>query len=923
MRYTKTILIAACLVLQLCGFLYARETTSNEAQVVVTGWLKDYPKPLGMALGRNIARVETFTNDNGQPAYHIVYLQPSGFVIVPANDMIEPIIGFVNGSTYDPSPENPLGALLSRDLNGRIEAARNAFQTLNTTTQTGQTETQKKWKYFINLAEKADNEFELMDNDQAAPLLSVDDIRIAPLLHSKWNQSSLFPGINPKYCYNYYTPNHYPCGCVATAMAQLMYYYQYPDEPNDIDSTQSSPSHEVKASFQITVDGQEQTVYLMGGDGLGGPYKWEKMENEPNYWSSYESREAIGTICYDAGISVNMRYTPNGSSATLRDTTIALKKVFKYSNAALGYVYNTPGIIGMINPNLDARRPVILGIQRTSDNGHAVICDGYGFNTLTLYHHLNMGWSGQADCWYNLPNIDCSTYSDLSYYYTSVNDCIHNIYKSGTGEIISGRVLYDSGEPVENIPVYCSLDNEENQIEAITNSNGIFFFDKLTSNTTYTISAEWPTAKPVSDSDEKGEQTPVRISKSVQIITGNSRHNYFTSGNFWGLIFQSCLPELYVDDNAANDPEPNNPYISDPIEDGSSEHPFDAIQEAIDKSMPGDIITIRPGTYKGTGNRDIDFKGKPITVRGLSAAETIIDCEGSQTDPHRGFIFQSGERACSALKDLTITGGYVYDTYTDDDGYVHYVGGGGAICCKYDSSPKITNCTFRKNKTAVGGAIYCFGNANPSITNCKFIENQAYSGGGIYNDFLSNITVINCSFLNNKAYDCGGGMTNIVSFPEIINCIFSGNSAGTWGGGICNFQSSPILTNCTLCGNTAQEMGSGIYNHTVSKPVITNCIIWDNYGEQLSGILFYTTASYSNIQDGLPGDGNINADPLFVDADGDDDIVGTIDDNLRLRAGSPCINSGSNDAVSTDIDTDLEGNPRINNGVVDMGAYEY
>ena len=132
------------------------------------------------------------------------------------------------------------------------------------------------------------------------------------------------------------------------------------------------------------------------------------------------------------------------------------------------------------------------------------------------------------------------------------------------------------------------------------------------------------------------------------------------------------------------------------------------------------------------------------------------------------------------------------------------------------------------------------------------------------------------------------------------------------------------MTNCTLYGNSAQESGAGIYNRSViSKPVITNCIIWDNYGEQISGTLFYTSASYSNIQDGLSGEGNINADPLFVDADGDDDIVGTIDDNLRLQAGSPCINSGSNDAVPTDIDTDLEGNPRINNGVVDMGAYEY
>ena len=109
MKYFKTILIAACVVLQLCGLLFARTTTSNEAQVLVTGWLKTYSQPLGMALGRDIAKVETFMNDEGQPTYHIVYLQPSGFVIVPADDMVEPIIGFVNGTNFDPSPGNPLG----------------------------------------------------------------------------------------------------------------------------------------------------------------------------------------------------------------------------------------------------------------------------------------------------------------------------------------------------------------------------------------------------------------------------------------------------------------------------------------------------------------------------------------------------------------------------------------------------------------------------------------------------------------------------------------------------------------------------------------------------------------------------------------------------------------------------------------------
>ena len=58
----------------------------------------------------------------------------------------------------------------------------------------------------------------------------------------------------------------------------------------------------------------------------------------------------------------------------------------------------------MVNPNLDAGYPVLFGI--TGAGGHAIVCDGYGYNPSTMYHHLNMGWSGNDDAWYNLPTID-------------------------------------------------------------------------------------------------------------------------------------------------------------------------------------------------------------------------------------------------------------------------------------------------------------------------------------------------------------------------------------------------------------------------------------------------------------------------------------------------------------------------------------
>jgi hypothetical protein len=114
--------------------------------------------------------------------------------------------------------------------------------------------------------------------------------------------------------------------------------------------------------------------------------------------------------------------------------------------------------------------------------------------------------------------------------------------------------------------------------------------------------------------------------------------------------------------------------------------------------------------------------------------------------------------------------------------------------------------------------------------------------------------------------------------------------------------------------------------HSNSNSTLTNVIMWGNTASSSAEISHSggtLTVTYSNIQGGYSGTTNINADPLFVDADGPDNIVGTLDDNLRLQSDSPSINAGNNAAVPTGVTTDLEGKPRIQNGTVDMGAYEY
>ncbi len=272
----ETLIFTTILVLlqSCCSSLWAEPTTAYQAEKVVAGWLKTTAEPLGTALGREVTNVETFTDDADEPIYHIVYLDPSGFVIVPADDFVEPIIGFVETGSYDPSPENPLGALVAGDLNARIAAVRDG----PTLQATGATKmalgSQAKWQQLESLADRV--------GILGLGLANISDVRVPPLVQSKWGQTTCCT--NPALaCYNYYTPpsdpcdqndvviipspnspfpygslGNYPCGCVATAMAQLMRYHMYPNFALG-----------KQGPFPVGGDNYP-TAWTRGGNGLGG-----------------------------------------------------------------------------------------------------------------------------------------------------------------------------------------------------------------------------------------------------------------------------------------------------------------------------------------------------------------------------------------------------------------------------------------------------------------------------------------------------------------------------------------------------------------------------------------------------------------------------------------------------------------------------
>ncbi|MHC4544496.1 MAG: right-handed parallel beta-helix repeat-containing protein, partial [Planctomycetota bacterium] len=227
-------------------------------------------------------------------------------------------------------------------------------------------------------------------------------------------------------------------------------------------------------------------------------------------------------------------------------------------------------------------------------------------------------------------------------------------------------------------------------------------------------------------------------------------------------------------------------------------------------------------------------------------------------------------------------------------------GGGGGLRNESRCSPTLTRCVFNGNSARTdGGGMYSDGGM-PTLTHCSFIGNSAAVGGGMTNEGLA--TFKNCLFIGNKSVEDGGGLFNHETTAELSHCTFYANLAGGRGGGIAQSEDSPTMTNCILWANN-DSYGTNPYAQIEGfDPSIINYNCIQGWSGDLGGI------------------GNIGDDPLFVDADGIDNIVGTDDDNLRLLLGSPCIDAGDNSVVW--VTTDLDGNPRIRGSAVDMGAYE-
>lgn len=228
--------------------------------------------------------------------------------------------------------------------------------------------------------------------------------------------------------------------------------------------------------------------------------------------------------------------------------------------------------------------------------------------------------------------------------------------------------------------------------------------------------------------------------------------------------------------------------------------------------------------------------------------------------------------------------------------------------------------------SSYAGGIYNY-NSDPTIQNCIISYNNAGYGAGMMNRG-SNSSIINCIFNNNTSTGDGAGMHNYSnSTPSITNCVFYNNNCvyGKGGGMHNSITETFYITNCSFYGNTSNYGGKGIDNY-LSSPYISNCILWDNsINEIVNASTCNTIVSYSIVNGGYAGTANSSSNPLFLntsDLDGVDNIIMTNDDGLSTQTSSPAVDAGLNSAVPTGITTDITGENRIYNSIVNMGAYE-
>jgi len=379
----------------------------------------------------------------------------------------------------------------------------------------------------------------------------------------------------------------------------------------------------------------------------------------------------------------------------------------------------------------------------------------------------------------------------------------------------------------------------------------------------------------------------------------------------------------------------------------------DGVSRALTAAVSGDQVWVAAGTYEPTSGTArtvfITMKSGVAVYGGFTGTETDLaqrDLVGNPTiltgdlsrndngtttnlaDNSYHVVLATGVAATAVLDGFTVTGGYANGATASN-----YDKGGGIIILS-NGQPTIRNCRFIGNRCTFGGGAGYVLSAGGSFTDCDFIDNLGGSYGGAFDTNAGAVTWTGCLFRNNQAARAGAIETFGVASRSITNCVFIQNRATSTnsGGAIWSGNSASVtVRNCTFVANTSATTTGAGYLNTGGTSSLANCVFWNNTGSsgstvnnQVTTSAGTTTVSYSLVQGGATGTGNISTTPLFEDLAAFD---------LRLQPASPGVDAGSSSLIPAGITVDHDGLPRrvdiestpdtgVGAPVVDMGAFE-
>ena len=563
--------------------LFAREISPDEAAVAARNWLSRSPHPLGAKIAPPSScrpEVRAATDGEGRKLFYLVKVE-NGTVVTSTDDALTPVIAFTESQSIPETDENPLWAILVSGSRSRMDRLAGTSGNVRPVPRAAaRPPASVEWASLL-----APVPLDRLPRPLGNGLATLSDVRVAPLIQSKWHQEGarFFNG-DRVLLYNYFTPNHYVCGCVATATAQIMRYHGFPR------SAVSPVSRPCRVDDVVT----RKTMQ-------GGLYEWDLMDLDPPARPAADVCRAIGKLCYDVGVALSMDWTSSGSGTAGYASLYALKNVFGYANA-VGYTrqdaFSDLETARVLCSNLDAGLPVLVGLE-----GHEVIGDGYGYRNGTLYVHLNMGWGGRCDAWYHMPDVSCDNGS-FHFESATFTDVSYNISPTSTGVLLTGRVTDPSGTPLPNISVSAVIGSDVRS--GRTNEKGIYAL-WVRPDVTYAVTA----SKGKTISHSRSVRVPNAVGTAYFF---SEKEAIWTFRLFSGKLGNSCGNDLVLE-------LPSEPK---PVLIGGSLQPGDG--EAISLAAEGFVLRFRAPEANRTYVLEAtsDLLNEPFFDTGSKAMSTAI-----------------------------------------------------------------------------------------------------------------------------------------------------------------------------------------------------------------------------------------------------------------------------------------------------------